>query len=126
MRGAAANPDAAAGVEMRSIGIAFGGVALALGMWGHSTVIGGLGGASLYMLSLFVAPIAVALAIANSPRRGFNSRLAFSSDSRALPRPARRQGRSRSRCRGCGRSRQLSSDVWICSRCDVGESVSEL
>ena len=110
---------------MRSLAIAIGGLALSIGMWGHSQVIHGFGGASLVLLSLFVAPIAVALAIAEAPHSLRGGRLAISGGSRSFGRTTHRPRRISSRCHGCGRRRQLCSEVWICSRCDVGERIRE-
>jgi len=114
-------------MDMRAVLIALGGLAASFGAFGISRMLDGLPGAVFFMLSFFIAPIAIAVAATTAVRHDPDRPRA---PARSLTRPSLRRGRGRplgkaSQCKECGGSRELRGQIWVCTRCDLGAAVPD-
>lgn len=99
---------------MRVMMVGLAGIAASSALYGFSRLTDGFIGASLYMLALLIAPVAIGVAIATAINQRLDPPLARPSRVHALS-----GGSESHRCGGCGSPMMAMNFAWVCSACDL-------
>ena len=110
---------------MRAVMVLLGGSGSAWGAWALSGMFGGFLGAACFMLSIFIAPVVIGIAIAMGTQ-SYRAAGPGIAPGRTSLQDGLDASRTPSDCSECGGFRLLRGTIWVCGPCDLGVTAADI